>query len=390
VNRRQAGFSYMLVMAMAMSTFSLFALAVVASDIEAEFGLSKLQLGLIGAVNTGIGGLFAPTAGRLSDRLGGRSSIAAVLVLSGLSSALAALAPSYTVLLLAMTLAGLPQGWANPATNKAISTGIPADQRGVLTGVKQSGVQLATFSSGFAMPAIAAAAGWRVGLWAVAGISVISLIGLRWVTELHDHASDASPRAPTGTGPFPSIVWRVAAFGFVMGTVGGGLGRFLPLFAEEAVGVSATTAGAVFGISGLIAIPSRILWGVALDRGFPTRRALTMLGIGAAVSIAMLLGSPSLGVALLWIGTLLSGLTVGSWNTAANLSMIRESGTAGAGRATGVLLSGFLIGQTIGGPLAGWSIDRFDSYQPAWIASGLVCLLAASIVSGRTDRSTLS
>ncbi len=380
----------MLVMAMAMSTFSLFALAVVASDLEQEFGLSKLQLGLIGAVNTGVGGLFAPTAGRLSDLLGGRKAIAAVLALSAISTAAAALATSYAVLLVAMALAGLPQGWGNPATNKAISTGIPADQRGVLTGVKQSGVQLATFSSGFAMPAIAATAGWRAGLWAVAAVSTVSLLGLRWVTELDEPTDGPATDAAATAGPLPGIVWRVAAYGFVMGTVGGGLGRFLPLFAEESVGVSPATAGAVFGVSGLIAIPSRIIWGVALDRGFPTRRALTILGVGAAVSIALLIGSASLGIALLWIGTLLSGLTVGSWNTAANLSMIRESGTAGAGRATGVLLFGFLIGLTVGGPLVGWSIDRFDSYQPAWIASGLVCLVAAAIVSGRTERSTLS
>ena len=379
----------MLVIAMAMSTFSLFALAVVASDLEAEFGLSKLQLGLIGAVNTGVGGLFAPMAGRLSDLLGGRRAIGGVLALSSVSTAAAALAPSYTWLLLAMGLAGLPQGWGNPATNKAISTGIGEAQRGVITGVKQSGVQLATSSSGFAMPAVAAAAGWRAGLWAVAAVSALSLLGLRWVTEL-DQSESGPQDKTTDRGPLPAIVWRVAAYGFVMGMVGGGLGRFLPLFAEESVGVTAATAGAVFGVSGLIAIPSRIAWGIALDRGFPTRRALTILGFGAAVSIAMLIGSAETGVALLWVGAALSGLTVGSWNTAANLSMIRESGSAGAGRATGVLLFGFLIGLTVGGPLVGWSIDRFDSYTPAWVASGVICLLAASIVWARNDRSTLA
>ena len=56
----------MLVLTMAMSTFALFALAVVASELEAEFGLTKLQLGLLGAVNTGVGGLFAPISGRLT------------------------------------------------------------------------------------------------------------------------------------------------------------------------------------------------------------------------------------------------------------------------------------------------------------------------------------
>jgi MFS family permease len=61
--------------------------------------------------------------------------------------------------------------------------------------------------------------------------------------------------------------------------------------------------------------------------------------------------------------------------------MIRER--SGAGRASGVLMFGFLAGLTIGAPLAGWSIDAFDSYRPAWAICALGCLAGAASVARR-------
>ena len=86
---RTIGFASMLVVTMTASTFALFAVAVVASELQAEFDISKLQVGLLGAVNTGVGGVFAPATGRLSDRLGGRTAMGAVLGVSCVGSALA-------------------------------------------------------------------------------------------------------------------------------------------------------------------------------------------------------------------------------------------------------------------------------------------------------------
>ena len=68
-------------------------------------------------------------------------------------------------------------------------------------------------------------------------------------------------------------------------------------------------------------------------------------------------------------------------NTAANLSMIREK--ENAGRASGILMIGFLLGLTLGGPLVGWSIDTFDGYTPAWLASAVVALIGSAVVARR-------
>ncbi len=382
----RSAFAGMLLLTMAMSTLAYFVLTVAATDLQDEFGISKFEIGLLGAANTGVGGLFAPTAGRLSDRLGGRRAMGSVLVISAVTAVWMALSDGYWGLMFGMVVAGLAQGWGNPATNMAIATGVPAQLRGVTTGIKQSGVQVAVFTSGVAVPTVASAWGWRAAMWGVAAISIVCLAGLRFVTELDDSPSTSSKATADAapTSRLPMFVYQVGLFGFLLGFVGGGLGRFTPLFAEEAVGLSPTTAGLVFAVSGLVAIPTRIAAGRLLDRGASARRMLVLMGGLGACSVMIALGAMWGPVALLWIGTVLNGMTLGSWNTAANLSMIRQTGNTG--RASGVLLFGFLLGLTAGGPAVGAMIDATDGYTLAWVVSAAIAVVGAGVVALRLER----
>lgn len=366
---------------MAMSTLAFFALAVAASELQAEFGISKFQLGLIGAVNTGIGAVLAPAAGRISDRIGGRNSVAGVLIFSGFSAFLLAIAPNYPLLLAASAVGGIAQGWGNPATNKAIGVAVEEAKRGVVTGIKQSGVQAAVVVAGVAVPLMSASFGWRSAMWLTAGLSFALLLTIQLVPPKADPGPQDASQAGA-TSPLPMWVTQVAIFGFLLGTVGGGFGRFLPLFAEEAVGFSVERAGQVFALQGLVAVPARLTAGIALDRGAsPQKMMMIMAALGAGallVVTAASSGRPS----LLWIGTTLAGLTIGTWNTAANVSMIALK--ENAGRATGRLMLGFLFGLTVGGPAVGWSIDQFG-YTPAWLASGVLCLVASAVIGQRSS-----
>ena len=375
---RFGGFSAMLLSTMGLSTFAFFAIAVAASEIEAEFGISKFEIGLLGAINTLVGGIFAPAAGRLSDTVGGRTAMAITLGLSAASAVAIAVSTSYLFLLLAMAFAGLPQGLGNPASNKAIADGIAEAKRGILTGIKQSGVQAAVFVSGFAVPWLTAEFGWRSSMWVLAVISAVAMLGIGLIPP----PSEERPKDSDGTrsaAPLSTFVNQVAIYGFLLGVVGGGLGRFLPLFAEEQVGFSLEQAGRVFGVQGLIAIPTRLISGILLDRGVSARLMLAIMGAFGALSVLLILAASGGAASFLWIGTVLGGMTLGAWNTAANLSMIRQPD---AGRATGRLILGFLIGLTVGGPLVGWSIDSFG-YSPAWIGSAIFALLGTAVIARR-------
>ena len=365
---------------MAVSTLTFFALAVAASELQAEFGISRLQLGLLGGVNTLVGALTAPSAGRLIDKVGGRNSVGATIFLSGVGAVLLAIAPNYPLLLVASALGGFAQGAGNPATNRAISSAVEASKRGIVTGVKQSGVQAAVVLAGFSVPALSASFGWRSAMWLTAGLSFALLLGLRLVpAEPQRTASTKVQDRPSAK--LPPFVTRVAIYGFLLGTVGGGFGRFLPLFAEEVANFSVERAGQVFAVQGLVAVPARLTAGFVLDRGASARKMMIAMAALGGVALLIVAATTAERPNLLWIGTVLAGLTVGTWNTAANLTMIRLK--ENAGKATGRLIFGFLLGLTAGGPVVGWSIDQFD-YTPAWIASAVLAMLATVAVAQRS------
>lgn len=366
----------MMLSTMAVSTLAFFSLAVAASELQTEFNISKFQIGLIGAANTFIGAAVAPASGSFSDRVGGKNAVATTLAFSGISAVLLALSPNYAFLLVASAIGGIAQGLGNPATNKAISAGVGDSRRGVVTGIKQSGVQTAVVIAGVTVPAMSATFGWRSAMWLTAIIAGLLFLGLGLVPEKAPASSDGAAET-TVRSPLPTYVTQVAIFGFLLGTIGGGFGRFLPLFAEESVGFSVERAGQVFALQGLVAVPARLAAGVALDRGISARKMMIMMAIIGAGSLLVVTAASNGRPSLLWIGTIIAGLTLGTWNTAANLSMIRQK--ENAGRATGRLMLGFLFGLTVGGPAVGWSIDQFG-YTPAWLASSVLALVAAGVI----------
>ncbi len=371
----------MMLSTMTVSTLSFFALAVAASELAVEFQLSKLQIGLLGAVNTAVGALLSPASGKFSDSVGGKNAVGTTLLFSGLSAVLLALSPNYLVLLGASAIGGVAQGLGNPATNTAISAGIADAKRGIVTGIKQSGVQTAVVIAGVAVPTMSAFFGWRSAMWLTAALSFSLFFGLGLVPAKTQRGDENTTTTGHSTAPrLPMFVTQVAIYGFLLGSVGGGFGRFLPLFAEESVGLSVGRAGQVFALQGLVAVPARLTAGVLLDRGVSARKMMIIMATVGAGALLIVTASSGGRPNLLWIGTILAGLTLGTWNTAANLSMIRQG--TNAGKATGRLMLGFFLGLTVGGPAVGWSIDQFG-YTPAWIASSVLALLAAGAISKR-------
>lgn len=364
---------------MAASTFTFFALAVAASELQSEFSISRLQLGLLGATNTGVGAIIAPSAGRFTDRVGARNALATTLLFAIGASVMSALSASFSFLMIASAVSGIPQGLGNPATNKAIVEGLDVSVRGAVVGLKQSGVQLGVVGAGLIVPLLSPEYGWRSVMWIGAGFALALMPGLAFVGS----KAAVSARANASTGPnppMPALVTRVAVYAFLLGLVGGGFSRFIPLFAEEVVNVSIAQAGQVFAITGFVAVPARLVAGAVLDRGFSARRMMISLAVLGMVAVVLVNASSGDQPMLLWAGAIIAGLSLGTWNTPANLVVIRQE--SNTGRATGRLAFGFLMGLSVGGPLLGLIIDRFG-YQAAWLSSAALALVAAATLLPR-------
>ena len=380
---RRGPLGAVLVATMVASTFSLFALAVLSSPIIDDLGISRATVGLIGSVNTGLGALSAPWTGRLTDRIGPRRAVLIIFAMSSTCLIVMGLARSPWVLLLSGVLAGLPQGWGNPATNALISSTLEPGQRGVMTGIKQSGVTLAVFISGLALPALESAWDWQ-GACLFFGIVFAGFMVAAWVLLPTDVGPPQSREEIDAVkAPLPAIINRLGLYALLMGLASGAIGRFLPLFAEESLGYSLAIAGFATSLSGLLGMGFRIAAARYAETRVAPTTLLVQLSLIGMVSSAMLALSVPFGRWLLWPAVLLYACGHTAWNAVANLAVIMNVPQRDAGRASGVIILGFLMGLTIAGPATGALVDATDRYELAWWASVALAGASAAVLAGR-------
>ncbi len=382
-----------LVFTMTASSYQIFAFAVLAADIIDDLGLSRTALGFLAALNTLVGAVSAPATGRITDRIGARLATVIVLAISGLGMALMALSSNWVLLAGSALVSGIPQGWGNPTTNALIAERVPQQVRGTITGIKQSGVQFGVFLSGLTLPGLALAFGWRgavVGYAVVFGIgAIVVALTLGPSPAISSGPEVGQPEAPTGKVPLPPLIWLISAYAFLYGTAGGAMGRFFPLWANEVVGLSTVVAGFLVGLGGLLGIVARIGAGrLAQDRIGPPRLLAILALIGACYAVVLLV-TTSVGSWILWPGTVLYSVGIGAWNAVAMLAIIVSVPRQMSGRASGVVMLGFLGGLTVGSPAAGAIVDRWGTYQPVWAAALVLALASAALIEPRFRRRVL-
>jgi predicted MFS family arabinose efflux permease len=369
-----------LVTAMIASTFSIFALAVLASAIIDDLGVSRTMIGVIGSVNTGVGALSAPYSGKLTDRIGPRNAVLALLLISSFTLLLMGVSSNASMLIVAGVIGGIPQGWGNPATNALIAAAVEPGRRGVMTGIKQSGVTFAVFLAGATLPGLEQLWSWQNACLLFAAAFALFTVGAYLI--LPAGAAVASPDASTesSTDPLPAFIWRLGLYALLMGLASGSIGRFLALFTEESLGFTSTIAGFAVALSGLLGMGFRIAAARRAEHRVRPSTLLTQLSLIAAVSSSLLALSPMLGRSLLWPAVVLYALGHTAWNAVINLAVIVNVPTAQAGRSSGIVILGFLMGLTIAGPVAGLIVDVRGSYELVWWLSMVLAGVAAVVV----------
>lgn len=365
---------------MTIATFPLIVFSVLAAELIAEFGITRGQVGFLVTANGIIGALVSPFFGAVTDRIGAVTATRAVLgigvaILTGLATA-----PVYGVLLAVAFVGGISHGWGNPATNALIVENVPAGSRGLLTGIKQSGVQIGTFLGGLLLPLFTALWNWRVAIAAFILIPASALAGLWGKSYV------VQQQFPEGKGKasIPIPVRWIALYGTLSGMATSSLLTFLPLFAEEVKLWSAQAAGSLIGLVGLVGIVARITWPPASEKLVGhgrTLRLMSLLSAGCALLLVLAATGAVGGWALVPAALLLATGSI-AWNAVGMLAVMDLSHPAAVGRGTGLVLLGFLLGYAAGAPLMGVSVDSLATYGPGWATAGLL-LLVSAVIAGR-------
>lgn len=378
---------------MATATFPIIVASVLAAQLIDEFDISRAQVGFLVTASGLVGALASPLFGHLTDRLGGVRSVRGTLAVGGLTLIAVALSPTYGFLLSAAILTGFPNGWGNPSTNALIVDNTSPGARGVITGVKQSGVQIGTFLGGIFLPLFAVWWSWRIAVLTFLTMPIAGLIGMYGHRDSKTHEQRAAERSQ---GRIPISVTWIAIYGFISGIASQAIIGFVPLFANEELGWSEAAAGTLISVVGLTGIAARLFWPRMAERSMGHGRTLRILA-WLTTGTAILLWLAGADVAPSWVmfpAVVLLGGGAVAWNAVGMLAVMDFSPRGLVGRGTGLVLFGFLFGLAIGPPLMGYSVDVLGTYGPGWLATAVLLfvsgLLAYKIPSAHTLHDTLS
>ena len=168
-------------------------ISIAISAIQAEFGLSDVQLGTVFSAFVFGYAFTQPLAGRLADRLGPyRLIFFAIIWWSVLTVAVtlvpAGLPVSFALLLMVRFLLGVGEAVIFPASNRLVASWIPSKERGFANGLIFAGVGV---GGGIAPPLITyfmLTHSWRASFYVCAAVGLAA--GLAWLLFVRDKPKD--------------------------------------------------------------------------------------------------------------------------------------------------------------------------------------------------------
>lgn len=239
---------------------------ILGKPIKEEFGLTDPQLSWVAAVAVLNGSMWRLPAGMLTDRIGGRKVMSAMLLLTAIPAYLVSTASSYGMLLVLAFLVGF--------AGNSFSVGIawnaawaPRERQGFALGLFGAGNVGASVTKFIGPPIILGTAGatyalgvqggWRL-IPVVYAVLLVVMAVLTWViTPAHDKMPGSSKTIAEMVAPLSQVrVWRfslyyVAVFGAYVA-----LSAWMPLYYQDNFGVSLTTAGL---LTALFIFPASLL-----------------------------------------------------------------------------------------------------------------------------------
>src|SRR3569832_2560618 len=164
--------------ALALAAFAVgtaeFILAGLLPTMAADLGVSSPATGLLVsgyAIGVAIGG---PVLALLTAHLPRRPMILSLVALYALGQVLCAVAPNYTILLIARVLVALTHGLFFGNATIAAATVVPPERRGAASSIVLAGVPLANLLGVPFGAVIGHAFGWRSAFWVIAAISALA------------------------------------------------------------------------------------------------------------------------------------------------------------------------------------------------------------------------
>lgn len=362
------------VLATTVATLPTFLAASSIAQAGAELGYGALELGYLVSSFFLVAAVSSSQIGRLVERLGWRTAMRAstafaIVILIMISL----LVNSVWVLGVFLMLAAASYGMVNPAANMALARDIPADRRALVFGLKHAGIPLSTMFSGFAVPLVVIAYGWRSAYQAAAILG----IGVWFLIPRERPATQAEQPAESARGAMMPLKYlSLLGVGSAFATVSAAtLGTFT-VDAAIARDMDPGSAGTLLAVASLTSLVARAAYGYWADRrratGFGSASVLMLIG---GVVFFLLIFTTSATFAILTV--VLFG-TAWAWPGLMTYGIVRANQGRPAG-STAITQAGIFIGAGLGPTGIGWLVENY-SYEAGWAVTGIFLFIAASIV----------
>lgn len=357
-------------------------LPAIAPAIRRDFGLTLTQTGVVLAASF-FGSV--PTLllwGLVADRIGERIVMAVGLAAAAGALVWAAYASSFAMLVAALAVAGGVAAGVNSATGRAVMQWFAADERGLALGIRQMAVPLGGAIGAVALPLLEQHISLRA---AFLGLAVASIVGavvafvlIRVEPTAEDHTALARPLRDRR-------VWLICAGSTFFVTTQLSLLGFFVLFLHDHRGISTAVAAAALAVTQVLGGISRIALGRWSDRIRMRIVPLRRVGIGIAVSVAVL---TILLNASAWIvvPALMVAATFGlSWNGLSFTATAETAGRARSGAAIG-LQQTFLAAGGLVAPIAFAAVVHHASWRAAFALAAASPLVGYALLSPLAER----
>ena len=354
-------------------------------QIRADLGLSETQVGLAITTALIVSSVVAIPAGRLSDRVGARTSIFIGSTLSVVSLlGLAMLTDTFSRLLIFLAISGLAIGFANTGFARLIASIVPSSSRGFAFGVKEAAIPAASLTVGLAIPLLAVSLGWQSVAW-------VGVIPLLILVLTFPRVEPRVPRRIEADHSLPDRPVRirrpaVAAMAAALATAAAAGAKVFITETAATVGMSASAAGVLLVVAGLSGVVARVAMGKRVDRrtGTAVQMTSTMMLVGCVAMVMGAIGGPLL-LVLAAIGVFAGAA---GWSGLFLHAMV-ESRPEAAGAAAGVGIAGVTIGGAVGPVAFGLAIEH-SSLTVAWIGAAVLIGLASIIMAAAARQARVS
>jgi MFS family permease len=367
------------------SHFHLFVLPMLFPFLKEQLGVGYIELGFALTVFGVVSGLTQAPTGYLADHIGARKVLLMGLTLGGSALIMLGLHLSYSWLIVSAALLGLANSVYHPADYAILSAHMDEARMGRAFSIHT----FAGFLGGAIAPAIMAALVATVGglgALIVAG-AVGPLVALLLIAVGLPDASAADRKVDGVHAPKQNIITPaiivLTIFFMLLGLSNAGIGNFGVVALMSGYGASFSSANlALTAFLGASAI-GVLAGGLLADR---TRRhgqvAAACFAVDAAV--VLVIATVTLPSLLLMTMMAIAGFLGGVIAPSRDMLVRNAAPPGAAGRAFGIVSTGFNLSGIFGPLLYGWIMDR---NMPHWVFGGSVVFMILTVLLALvTDR----